>query len=94
MRNQEVINNFFSGFEKGKSSNGNLRIETNSNKDRSLVNYNTVLAVIENKHLKLNLTKYSQTTTRIQNCILNSLKPYNFDKITELNNIEKGTQYL
>lgn len=94
MKNQKVINAFFDGAKKAQSSNGNLRIETNSNKDRSLVNYNTVLAVIEDKHLKLNLTKYSQTTTRIQNCILNSLKPYNFDKITELNNIERGTQHL
>ena len=93
MKNQKVINNFFSGFEKGKSSNGNLRIKV-ENGVYSLINYSTVLAVIENKHLTLNLTKYSQTTTRIQNCILNSLKPYNFDKITELNNIERGTQHL
>lgn len=93
MRNQEVINNFFAGAIKGQSSNGNLKIKI-ENGIRFLVNYSTVLAVIENKHLTLNLTKYSQTTSKIQNCILNSLKPYNFDQITELNNIERGVQTL
>lgn len=93
MRNQEVINNFFAGATKGQSSNGNLRIKA-ENGICHLINYSTVLAVINNKHLTLNLTKYSQTTTRIQNCILNSLKPYNFDKITELNNVERGIQTL
>jgi hypothetical protein len=64
MKNAEVIRKFVQGDTQGKGSN--LYINNNN-----LVNYSTIIARRINGKIYLNNTKYSQTTSRIQNMIRN-----------------------
>lgn len=64
MKNLNVIENFIKGNTKGKTAN--LYIVGNK-----LLNYNTVIAIRKDSKIILNSTKYSQTTSRIQNMIRN-----------------------
>lgn len=67
MKNADVIKKFVNGETKGKTTN--LRIE-----DDKLINYNTVLAVRnDDDTFVVNVTKYSQSTTTIQNKLIYSL---------------------
>lgn len=62
MKNIEVIQNFINGETKSKTAH--LYIE-----GENLVNYSTVIARRINGTIYLNATKYSQTTSTIQNMI-------------------------
>mgnify|MGYP000982306598 CR=1 FL=1 len=65
MKNIEVIETFINGGNKAKTAN--LYID-----GENLVNYSTVIAHRINNRIYLNSTKYSQTTSRIQNMIRNN----------------------
>jgi len=65
MKNIEVIQNFINGETKSKTAN--LKIEGNN-----LVNYSTIIARRINNKIYLNATKYSKTTSVIQNMIRKS----------------------
>jgi len=65
MKNIEVIENFINGDTKGNTQH--LKIE-----DNNLINYTTVIARRINGKIYLNATKYSQTTSKIQNMIRKS----------------------
>jgi flagellar basal body rod protein FlgC len=68
MKNVDVIRTFINGGRKAKTTN--LEI-VNSN----LFNYNTVIAEYTNEYgLILNVTKYSQSTSTIQNALIRELK--------------------
>lgn len=62
MRNVDVVKAFVAGAEKGRTKN--LKIDGNY-----LINYNTVIARRIGEMIFLNKTKYSVTTSRIQNMI-------------------------
>lgn len=73
MSNQEVINRFKNG-QSGKSSNGNLWISYDGDR---LFNYSTCIAQrLENGSFVVNSTKYSPTTSKIQNYVRCTLKTY------------------
>ncbi len=78
MKNEQVIINFLEnlngetplrviGFCKGRT----LHTTKNVNGNLLLINYNTAIAVFDNKknEVVLNSTKYSRTTSKIQNLI-------------------------
>lgn len=67
MKNTDVIQMFIDGASKGKTKN--LRIE-----DNKLVNYDTTLAQWEGNEMIVNMTKYSQSTSIIQNQLLHKLQ--------------------
>ena len=62
MRNEQLVNNFLMGETKGKASNLEIRGD-------SLVNYETTIAQRVNGVIVINVTKYSASTTRIQNLL-------------------------
>jgi hypothetical protein len=61
MRNDEVITKFIMG-ESAHSSNKNLRTD-----GEKLINYNTVIAQKIGRTIVVSSTKYSSTTSKIQN---------------------------
>ena len=61
MRNDEVIKRFIMG-KSAHSSNKNLRTD-----GEKLINYSTVIAQKEGRTIVVSSTKYSSTTSRIQN---------------------------
>lgn len=65
MKNLDVIKNFINGEAKGKTKN--LYIEGNN-----LINYYTIIAT-RNNGFKVNSTKYSQSTSTIQNALRREL---------------------
>lgn len=85
MKNKEVIRNFLEGYE-GKTPLRNISgsyqqgrtLYTEGNK---LINYSTTIAYIENNTLHLNITKYSVTTSRIQNMIDKLSRDYGYTPI-------------
>lgn len=85
MRNQNVIENFIHQIFEGKGSN--LYIDNNK-----LVNYNTTIAQWENGTLLLNVTKYSQTTSKNQNIIKKLAE--NLINVIELDNVPMNTYNL
>lgn len=86
MKNIDVIERFVNGGTKGKTAN--LFIE-----DNKLFNYNTCIAERNdsNESFVVNATKYSMSTTTIQNQLLRALA---HDDITVLADIPMGTQSL
>jgi len=62
VKNEQLVNNFLMGETKGKASNLEIRGD-------KLVNYGTTIAQRVNGVIVLNLTKYSMSTTRIQNML-------------------------
>ncbi len=71
MKNTDVVTAFLNGESKAKTKN--LRIE-----GKNLINYNTILAQRVgdgkgNNSYVVNITKYSQSTTTIQNVILKEI---------------------
>jgi hypothetical protein len=85
MKNIDVIKTFVNGGTTGKTKN--LRIE-----GEKLFNYNTCLAQRNGTEIVVNATKYSTSTTTIQNKLLHELT-YHMDVMT-LANIPMGTQDL
>ena len=63
MTNLEIIKNFILGETKGKCNH--LRIDNNK-----LINYDTIIAYrLKENEIILNKTRYSRTTSKIQNLI-------------------------
>ena len=85
MSNQEVINRFKNGM-KGQSSNGNLWISCDGTR---LFNYGTCIAQRTSEGYIVNSTKYSVSTSKIQNYVRNTLRNYK-----EVVGIRMGTSYL
>lgn len=67
MKNVDVIKNFVNGSTKGKTAN--LYIEGDK-----LFNYNTCIAQrVDNNNMIVNMTKYSTSTSTIQNKLLDMM---------------------
>lgn len=60
MTNEKLMKEFLNGATKGKA--GNLKIEGSR-----LIQYDTTIAQFINGQVVINITKYSQTTTVLQN---------------------------
>lgn len=89
-RNNDFIEYFVRGGREQKNCN-NLHIRGDK-----LLNYNTVIAQVgEDGYLYINMTKYSTSTSRIQNYLLKEAEWY-FRRysITIVDNIEYDTQNL
>lgn len=88
MKNVDVIENFINGRTNGKTKN--LRIEGDK-----LFNYDTCLAErVNNKNMIVNLTKYSSSTSTIQNKLFDALQ-FRYDGYFEIkNNISMGADSL
>lgn len=67
MKNLDVIKMFVNGETKGKTKN--LYIEGNN-----LINYTTIIAKRTSNGFKVNSTKYSQSTSTIQNALKRELQ--------------------
>lgn len=85
MRNIEVINQFLNK-SSGNSDSGNL-ISTG---DR-LINYNTCIAEWNRNCIMINITKYSSSTSRIQNMLLSEGLGL---ELIRVKNVPINTQYL
>jgi hypothetical protein len=89
MKNIDVIKAFRNGHIKGQTKN--LRIEGNR-----LMSYNTCIAEREvlstHTEYTLNVTKYSQSTSRIQDAMLREF--YDVIDVTELTGIPMGSWSL
>lgn len=89
-KNIDVIHAFIDGEDKPKTAN--LRIE-----DNKLINYNTVIAERndESNDFIINVTKYSSSTTRIQNALITSIdlhhRPMTMDYVYD---VEIGARSL
>lgn len=93
MKNQDVIQSFINGQTKGKTKN--LRIEGDK-----LINYNTVIAERElmpnmEFYYTVNVTKYSMSTTTIQNKLTSLLSEQGKDsKVVKVSNVSIGASSL
>lgn len=85
MRNIEVIDQFLNK-SSGNSDSGNL-ISTG---DR-LINYNTCIAEWNRNCIMINITKYSSSTSRIQNMLLAEGLGL---ELIRVKNVPINTQYL
>lgn len=87
-KNIDVISNFVSFGNSGKTTN--LRIEGDK-----LFNYNTVICERYRENgtpkFKVNVTKYSQSTTTIQNALLKLLA---YDEIEVFTDIQMNAQAI
>lgn len=82
MKNADVVRKFLNGETKGKA--GNLHIEGDK-----LINYFTVIAQRINGVVHINTTKYSMSTTTVQNMIVREL--YNAPTVQD---VPKGASDL
>lgn len=85
MKNQEIITNFIKGATSGHTPVRNItngyhtfKGTTLSIDGDNLINYTTIIATRDGNTIKLNITKYSSTTSKIQSlikreCINNSV---------------------
>ena len=88
-RNNDYIEYFINGGRDQKRCN-NLRIE-----DNKLFNYNTVICEITGTNeVIVNITKYSTTTSRLQNAILKELDYKIKINVIKVDKIAKNTQTL
>ena len=85
MKNEDVIVNYASGYS---SSAGNVRGEGNK-----LYSYNTCIAQRMGPDIIINMTYYSNTTSRHRNMLLKYLTRYIPKKIY-IDNVPIGTQDL
>lgn len=86
-KHNDFIEYFLDGGRDQKKCN-NLHIE-----EDKLFNYNTVIAQIEEDNLYINMTKYSSSTSTIQNYLLKEAGYYYYNIIT-VNDIQIDTQDL
>ena len=90
--NQKMVEHYIDVMTRGvvlkRKKVNNLTIEGNK-----LFNYNTIIAQYENGTLYINTTKYSMTTTRIQNLLKNESN-YVYCKVVFVNDICLNKQYL
>lgn len=89
-KNNDFIEYFLRGGKSQKKC-GNLKIE-----DNKLINYNTVIAEITGEYeIIINMTKYSSSTSRIQNYLLKDAEcVFGRYGITIVDNIDYDTQKL
>ena len=86
MRNIEVIKQFLN------KSSGNSDSKNLISDGVRLINYNTCIAEWIDSLLLVNVTKYSSSTSRIQNMLLNELKLIH--KSISIDNVPINTQKL
>ena len=86
MRNIEVIKQFLNK-SSGNSDTGNLISD-----GVKLFSYNTCIAEWTDSLLLVNITKYSRSTSRIQNMLIHELK-FRYPQLT-IENVPINTQYL
>ena len=86
MRNIEVIKQFLNK-SSGNSYNGNL-----ISNGVKLINYNTCIAEWTDSLLLVNVTKYSNSTSRIQNMLIHELKSRY--ALLAIENVPINTKYL
>ena len=90
-KNIDVVQAFMNGEDRPKTKN--LRIENNK-----LVNYGTVIAERSNNldRFVVNVTKYSQSTTTIQNMLLREIDNLPSKSVRKIykDNVEMGTDRL
>lgn len=86
--NYDYINYFMEGGRDQKKCN-NLKIEGNK-----LINYNTVIAQFEDGYLYVNMTKYSTSSSRIQNMLLEEAEHYYYSCLIVVNEIQKNAKNL
>lgn len=71
MKNIDVIQSFFNGYNTDKIKTKNLRIISNPNLDvRYLINYETAVACLEGETVIVLKEKISKTTTMIVNQVI------------------------
>lgn len=87
LSNREVIKSFV---YKGRSNNANVHSEGDK-----LFSYNTIIAQwVEPYVLKINVTRYSSTTSRHLSLLRSALNDIELDRIEEVNDIPINTQTL
>lgn len=87
-KNIDVIHAFINGADKPKTKN--LRIEYNK-----LINYNTVIAECDGNQWIVNVTKYSQSTTTIQNALIKEMSNAGLENcIKFVTEIKRGVNSL
>ena len=75
---EQVVKNFKNGAVKGQASGGRVRIE-----GAFLINFNTVIAERLQNGVRLNVRKYSRTTSKLQHkirYICNVIEEYEGEK--------------
>ena len=88
-KNNDFITYYLAGGREQKNCN-NLHI-----KGDKLFNYDTVIAQkSEDGTLYINMTKYSTSTSRIQNALLREAQYYYYTGLIVLNNIQIDTKDL
>lgn len=78
MRNIQVVEAFINGETKAKA--GNLYIA-----GKKLINYNTVIGQVVDGAVLFNATKYSRSTTTIQNMLKREIESHGYEVKTVLN---------
>jgi hypothetical protein len=93
MRNSEVVAKFVKGVH--KASAGNLYIEVRNGRT-ALINYSTCIAerLDDSGKFYVNRTKYSQSTTTIQNMLGREIDSYGGVIEQHLFDIPRGSQCL
>jgi hypothetical protein len=93
MKNSEVIEKFVKGIHKGSA--GNLHIEVRAGRT-ALINYNTCIAerLDDSGEFYVNRTKYSKSTTVIQNKLGREIEYVNGKIVQHLFDIPRGSQCL
>lgn len=86
MRNIEVIKQFLN------KSSGNSDSKNLISDGVRLINYNTCIAEWTDSLLLVNVTKYSRSTSRIQNMLLSEVRFGH--KVVQVENVSINTQYL
>ena len=90
VKNIDVLRTFVYGGVSARSHTGNLVIAGNK-----LFNYYTCIAERfwngSEYTFKVNVTKYSKTTSTIQNKLLNLLK---YERVEKVDNVPIGAKYL
>ncbi len=82
MTNKQVIINFLNGkagHTPTRTIHGkdyNYEGQTLKSNGQELINYNTIIAYFEKEKLFINIKKYSQTTSTIQNILKEQVKNY------------------
>lgn len=88
MKNVDVIKSFVIG-DNWANKTKNLKIDGDK-----LMNYDTVIAQrVDHNNIILNMTKYSQSTTTIQNQVLDTLRNYG-EYFEIVKDIEMGAKSL
>lgn len=91
-KNAEIVNAFLEKYREEVKVN-NLKINEKKDDSLCLYNYETIIAQWKNGKLHVNMTRYSQTTSKIQNMLVSAAKQIGIDFETHLY-INQGKQTL